>query len=151
MYIIKNKNYSEFHIPHSAQKGVAALVTILMVGGITVEIIIAVIATSYLFAQSEFGSKLSADAYFAASGGVQDAIMRIIRDKSFTQSVTTLSVGGYSADVSVCKDLPCAELGKHKILSVGKAQSRRRQLEAILNVDSLTGEVRLESLKEVSL
>lgn len=131
--------------------GVAALPTILMIGGITVEIIIALTATSYLFVESEFGSKLSSDAYLAASAGVQDAAMRIIRDKSFTQSTTTLSVGNYSADVFVCKDLPCAALGKHKILSVGKAQSRRRQLEAILNVDPTTGEVRLESLKEVSL
>ncbi len=131
--------------------GVAALTTILMIGGIAVEIIIAVTATSYLFVQSEFGSKLSSDAFLVASAGVQDATMRIVRDKSFTQSTTTLSVGSYSADVSVCKDLPCAALGKHKILSVGKAQSRRRQLEAILNVDSATGEVRLESLKELSL
>ena len=151
MYFMKNKNHSTFHILHSTRRGVAALPTILMIGGITVEIIIALTATSYLFVESEFGSKLSSDAYFAASAGVQDAAMRIIRDKSFTQATTTLSVGNYSADVSVCKDLPCAALGKHKILSVGKAQSRRRQLEAILNVDSITGEVRLESLKEVSL
>ncbi len=131
--------------------GVAALPTILMIGGIAVEIIIAVTATSYLFVQSEFGSKLSLDAYSAANAGVQDAMMKIIRDKTFTQATTTLSVGSYSADVSVCKDLPCAGSGKHKILSVGKAQSRRRQLEAILNVDPVTGVVRLESLKDVSL
>lgn len=133
------------------QNGVAALPTILMIGGIAVEIIIAVTATSYLFVQSEFGSKLSLDAYAAANAGAQDAIMKIIRNKSFTQATTTLSVGSYSADVSVCKDLPCTQIGKHKILSVGKAQTRRRQLEVILNVDATTGEVRLESLKELSL
>ena len=149
--MMKNKNHSTFHILHSTRRGVAALPTILMIGGITVEIIIALTATSYLFVESEFGSKLSSDAYLAAIAGVQDAAIRIIRDKSLTQATTTLPVGNYSADVSVCKDLPCAALGKHKILSVGKAQSRRRQLEAILNVDSVTGEVRLESLKEVSL
>lgn len=132
-------------------KGVAALTTILMIGGISVTIIIAITATSYLFVQSEFGSKLSSDAFFAASAGVQDATIKIIRDKSFTQATTTLLVGNYSADVAVCRDLPCAALGKDKILSVGKAQSRRRQLEAILNVDSVNGAVRLESLKEVSL
>ena len=122
-----------------------------MIGGIAVEIIIAITATSYLFVESEFGSKLSLDAYAASNAGVQNAFIRIIRDKSFTQSTTTLSVGSYSADVSVCKDLPCVAIGKHKILSIGKAQSRRRQLEAILNVDVTTGEVRLESLKEISI
>lgn len=131
--------------------GVAALPTILILGGIVAEIIITVIATSYIFVESEFSNKFSAEALLAAKTGFQDATIKIIRDKNFIQSITTLTVGSAAAEVSVCKDPPCAALGKHKIISLGKSQLRRRKLEAILNVDALTGEVRLESLKEVSL
>lgn len=140
------------HILHvKCCNGVAALPTILMLGFFVVDIILAVTATSYVFTEFEFGVKLSQDAYQAARAGVEDAIIKIIRDKNFTSATTTLAVGNYSADVSVCKDLPCVAIGKHKIISLGKAQTRRRQLEVILTVDSATGEVRLESLKEVSL
>lgn len=131
--------------------GIAALPTILILGFIVVDIILAVTATSYVFIESEFGVKLSQDAYQAAQAGVKDAVIKIVRDKNFTSAAITLTVGDYSAEVSVCKDLPCVAIGKHKIISLGKAQTRRRQLEAILNVDSATGEVRLESLKEIQL
>jgi len=127
------------------------LPTILILGGIAAEIIIAVIAASYIFAESEFGNKFSAEAMLAAKTGVQDAAIKIIRDKNFIQPATALTVGSAEAEVSVCKDPPCIASGKHKIISLGKSQLRRRKLEAILNVDALTGEVRLESLKEVSL
>ena len=133
------------------QNGVAALPTILILGGLVTEIIIAITASSYVFIESEFGNKLSADAMLAAKAGVADAILKVVRDKTFTSATATLAVGNYSADVSVCRELPCLAIGKHKIISVGKAQTRRRSLEAILNVDSATGEVRLESLKEVQL
>ena len=134
-----------------AKEGVAALPTILVLGGLVTEIIISVVATSYLFIESEFGNKLSADAFLAAKAGAADAIMKVVRDKTYTSATTTLAVGNYSADVFVCRELPCFAVGKHKIISVGKAQTRRRSLEVILDVDSATGEVRLESLKEVQL
>lgn len=128
--------------------GVAALPTMLILGGLAIEIIIAVTTTSYIFSESEFGTRFSNEALLAAKAGVQDAAMKIVRDKNFTQATTTLTVNNATTDVSVCKDAPCAAIGKQKIISLGKSQSKRRQLEAILNVDSLTGEVRLESLKE---
>ena len=122
-----------------------------MLGFITMEIIIAVTAVSYVFTESEFSAKSSLDAYLAAEAGVQDAAMKIVWDKNFTSATTTLTVGSFSAEVSVCKDLPCVAVGKHKIISIGKAQTKRRQLEAILNVDAVTGAVQLESLRELAL
>ena len=133
------------------ENGVAALPMILILGGLVVEITIAVLSASYIFIESEFGNKLSSEAMLAARAGVADAIFKVVRDKTFTSATTTLAVGNYSADVSVCRELPCLAIGKHKIISVGKAQTRRRSLEAVLIVDSTTGEVRLESLKEVQL
>ena len=134
-----------------AKKGIAALPTMLLIGGLVAEIIIGVTATSYVFVQSEFGYRLSSEAFMAAKAGIEDAVMKIVLNKNFTTSPYTLTVGNYSADVAVCNDPPCIAAGKFKITSLGKAQSRRRNLRAVLNVDSATGEVRLESLKEVQL
>src|SRR3989338_2790539 len=157
--MIKHKNrtirvnplLNKSHPRQSASIGVAALPTILLLGFITIEIIMAVTAVSYIFTESQFGLKSSSDAYLAARAGIQDATMKIIRDKNFTSATTTLVVGSFSADVSVCKDLPCIAVGKHKIISLGKAQTKRRNLEAILNVDAATGKVQLESLRELAL
>lgn len=132
-------------------KGIAALPTILLLGGLAIEIIIALTVTSTVFVESEFGSKLSNDALLAANGGIDDAIMRVVLDKNFTSNLYTVNLGNYSADITACKDAPCIDNGKHKITSTGNAQTRRRKLEAILDVDSITGEVRLQSLKEVQL
>lgn len=140
-------------IPYTLKlkEGIAALPTMLLLGGLVVEIIIGVTATSYIFVQSEFGYRLSSEAFMAARAGIEDAIMKVVLNKNFTSSPYTLAVGNYSADVNICGNPPCAAIGKFKITSLGKAQSRRRNLQAILNVDSVTGEVRLESLKEVQL
>lgn len=129
--------------------GIAALPTILLLGGLIVEIAIAATLSAFLFVNTEFGIRLSNDAFVAAQSGMHDALMKIVRDKNFNSSFT-LVVGNNSVDVAVCKDI-CLGIGKDKITALGKAQARRRQLEASVNVNSLTGEVRLEYLKEVSL
>lgn len=134
----------------NCRKGVAALPLIIILGGLTAEIVLFVTATSYVFVNSEFGIRLSTDALLAAKAGVQDAVMKVVRNKSFTSATTTLAVHDASVDVSVCMNA-CVGNGKHKVLSVGKAQTRRKGLEAILNVDSATGEVKMESLVEVKI
>lgn len=131
--------------------GIAALPLIILLGGLTAEIALFVTTASYVFVNSEFGVRLSADALLAARAGVQDAVVKIVRDKSFISATTTLTLGNASVDVSVCKNPPCVASGKHKVLSVGKAQTRRRGLEAILNVDEVTGEVKMESLAEIKI
>ncbi|MBI4991747.1 MAG: hypothetical protein HZB99_00825 [Candidatus Harrisonbacteria bacterium] len=134
--------------------GVAALPTVLLLGGLIMEIMIAATLSSYLLVSSEFGIRLGSRALFAARSGIQDALIRVVRDKNFTSSSYTLPVGNYSVEVSVCKDLPepiCVGDGKHKITAVGTAENRSRKLEAIVSVDSATGEARLQSLKEVEL
>jgi hypothetical protein len=130
--------------------GTAALPAMLFIGGIIVEIGIAGAFISYYLSQSGFGVKMSAEALAAAEAGVQDAIIKIIRDKNFTSAGYDLTVGNRSANVVVCKD-SCAGTGKHKITSTGSALAKRRKLEAIVNVHSTTGEVRVESITEVAI
>ncbi|MEK7553456.1 MAG: hypothetical protein AAB504_02115 [Patescibacteria group bacterium] len=129
-------------------KGTAALPAMLFIGGIIVEIGIAGAFISYYLSQSGFGVKMSAEALAAAEAGVQDAIIKIIRNKNFTSSGYDLAVGSRSTNVVVCKD-SCAGTGKHKITSIGSALVKRRKIEAVVNVNSTTGEVKIESILEV--
>ncbi len=140
---------------------VAALPTILLIGGIIVEIGVAGAFVSYLLSQSGFGAKLSAEAFAAAQSGIDDAMLKIVRDKNFYTGPAapyTLTVGNRSAQVIVCKDLKTvssacgtSNIGKDEITSLGSALTKRRQLRAIVNVDDNTGEVKVESIQEIAL
>jgi len=131
-------------------KATAALPAMLFIGGIIVEIGIAGAFISYYLSQSGFGIKMSAEALAAAEAGVQDALIKIIRNKDFTSSGYDLTVGNRSANVVVCKDT-CAGTGKHKITSIGSALVKRRKIEAVVNVNNTTGEVKIESILEAAL
>ena len=133
-------------------KGAAALPVVLLVGGLIVEIGIAGAFIAYFLSQSGFGVKLSAEALAAAKAGIQDAKMRIVRDKNFIPSPNpyTLTIGNNSAQISVCKDT-CAGTGKFQVDSLGMALTKRRKVRAILYIDSTTGEMKLESEKEIAL
>jgi len=131
-------------------KATAALPAMLFIGGIIVEIGIAGAFISYYLSQSGFGIKMSAEALAAAEAGVQDALIKIIRNKDFTSSGYDLMVGNRSANVVVCKDT-CAGTGKHKITSIGSALVKRRKIEAVVNVNNTTGEVKIESIQETAI
>ena len=129
--------------------GIIALPVVLLPSGLIVEIVIVAMATSFLLVNSELGIRLSTDALFMARSGTQDALIKITRDKTFTSSGYNLAIDNGSAQVTVCKDAPCTTAGKVKINAVGVSQSQSRELETILIVDSITGESRLESLREI--
>jgi len=142
------------------KKASITLPVVLLIGGLIMEIAIAGAFLAYFLGQSGFGLKLSAEALAAARSGVEDARLKIVRDKNFTASPNpyTMAVGSRSAEVTVCKNFrtvssACDTVmsGKYEVTSLGSAMSKRRQLKAILYIDSTTGEVQLESLNEVAL
>lgn len=142
------------------KKGAVTLPVVLLIGGLIMEMAIAGAFLAYFLGQSGFGTKLSAEAFAAAQSGIEDAKLKIVRDKNFTVSSNSydLTVGNRSAEVTVCKNFrtvssacDTAMSGKYEITSLGSALTKRRQLRAIFYVDDLTGEVKLESLEEIAL
>jgi len=127
--------------------GIAVLPTILLIGGLVVEIGIAGLFISYFLNSSGFGVKISEEALSAAKSGIDDAIIKIIRN--IVSSPYTINIGNNSAQISVIKDLP--SVGKYEITSLGSAGLKRRRLQAIINVDNNSNEVKYESLKEISI
>ena len=120
--------------------GIAVLPTILLIGGLVVEIGIAGLFISYFLNSSGFGVKISEEALSAAKSGIDDAIIKIIRNKgSVVSSPYTINIGNNSAQISVIKDLP--SVGKYEITSLGSAGLKRRRLQAIINVDNNISQV----------
>jgi len=144
----------------SKVRGVATLPVVLLVGGLAIEIGIAGAFIAYFLGQSGFGVKLSAEALAAAKAGIQDAKMRIVRNKNFIPSPNpyTLTIGNNSAQITVCKELKTvstacdtAMSGKFEVTSLGIAFPKRRQVRAILYINGTTGEVKVESEKEIAI
>lgn len=139
--------------------GVAALPTILLLGGIIVEIAIAGAFVSYLFSQGSFGIRASEEALSFAQSGIQDAIIRIIRNKDFSStSGYDITIANKTAHIVVCKgsksvgsDCNVLNDGKDEITSLGTVMIKKRKLRAIVNVNVNTGEVKVESINEIQL
>jgi len=138
--------------------GAATLPVVLLIGGLVVEIGIAGVFIAYYLSQSGFGVKLSEEALAASRAGIQDAFIRIIRNKSYVPSAYTLTIGDRLAQITICKDkitnsssCDTPMPNKYEVTSLGQAFNKRRQVRAIFNVDANTGEVKLESEREVAL
>ena len=140
-------------------RAVAALPVMIIIGGITLSIAVTGLLVTYSLSQGAFGGKLSAEATSAAQSGIDDAMIKIVRNKNFSsQTPYSVSVGLRAATVTVCKDLKTvsslcdtANTGKDEITSVGTALTKSHKLREIISVNSLTGEIQVESVTEISL
>lgn len=142
------------------EKGMTALPTILLIGGVIIEIAIAGVFIIYFVGQSSLGVKLSAESLAASRTGVYDAILKIVREKNFSTGATpyTMAIGNNSVQVWVCRNsktavsyCDTAANGKYEITSLGKVRDKYRRLRAFLNVNDVNGEVRLELISEIAL
>lgn len=132
------------------KKGVSTLPTMLLLGGIIIEIAIASAFLTYYFNVTNFSSRLAAEALAAARAGIDDAIIQVIRNKNFTAYpdpyIVTVS-GGKIASVTVCRDT-CVGSGKDQVVSTASILNKRSKVEAILSV-SPEGKVTVDSIKEI--
>src|SRR3989338_6116048 len=136
------------------EKGFSTLPAILFLGGLLVEIAIALTLLLHLVGQTSFAARASAEAYEAARGGLEDGIIKVVRNKqcptSGCASPYTVSAGDQQATVSLCKDT-CAGAGRTAIVSVGPALLFARNLRAVVAPDALTGKTDILSIEEVAL
>ncbi len=142
------------------KRGAAAITTILIMGIIVAEIAVAAAIASYYASQTGLGLKLVYTASFAAQSGIDDGIIKIIRNKSFNPSPNpyTLAVNSASAQVRVCSgstttssscDTPAAS-GTFEITSLGSYLNKQSRLRAVLYSDPSTGLVTVSSITEIS-
>lgn len=147
------------------KKGMAALPTILLIGGIILEITIALSLVVYFLSQSGYAAKRSTEALLSAQSGIDNTVSLIIRNKdlgSGNYSAIFNLDSSHSASIVACKnfliststmacDLTKSNTGQTEIISTGSAYSINRRLQAFINVDALTGEVKIVSTQEISM
>lgn len=136
------------------RSGVAALPTLLLIGGIITGIATALTASVFLYVNSTYGVNLTAKALAVAKSGVYDGALRVARDKTIVSSSYSLSVGDYTAQVTICQGgtQGCGTTsGNFLISSVANILTRSKEMQAIVSVDSTTGLVKLELMHEVAL
>lgn len=137
-----------------AQAGVAALPTLLLIGGIVTGIATALTASVFLFVNSTYGVNLSLKALSVAKSGIYDGALKVSRDKSIVSSSYSLPVGNYSAAVTICQGgtQGCdATAGNFLISSAASVLTRAKKMQATVAVDSITGVVKLQLMREVAL
>lgn len=142
--------------------GIAALSSIILFGAIIIEIAITTAFLALMLNNINYGARLSSEALFAAKAGLDDATLKLTRNKDFAFPPPPgydLVVGIRIATIIVCKDFkttagasPCGAIpnvGKYEVTSIGKAANKQRQLRAIIDVDPATGLTRVVSKEEI--
>lgn len=124
----------------------------LMISAVIVEIGVTGAFLAFVFVRSGASARANIEAATVARAGIQDALLRLTRDKNLSTSYA-LTVGSYSTTVTVTKDNNCtgASTGRTCITSLGTVLLRQKKFQAITAVDSTTGEVRTISLFEVPI
>jgi len=128
------------------RSGQAFLSIALLIGGIVVAagILFAFFVASFI--DSGYGLQASYIAESAATAGVEDALMQLARNGSFSStSGYTVSIGGNAATVTV--SLPSS--GLITVLSVATVSLRTRKITAMISENPATNQITLVSWQEV--
>jgi len=131
------------------KKGIALLPAVLMIGIIVVELGIALAFVIYLSNLSSYGARLSQEALYAARAGLNDAILRTVRDKDFPTvgSVYNITIDRASVEITINKNQP--NTSQNTIIAVATVLTRKKSMQAVISINSITGEVSTVSFDEI--
>jgi len=134
---------------NNKKRGIALLPAVLMIGIIVVELGIALAFVIYLSNLSSYGTRLSQEALYAARAGINDAILRTIRDKDFPTvgSTYTITIGRASVEVTINKNQP--DTSQNTIAAIATVLTRKKSMQAIISINSITGEISIVSFEEI--
>lgn len=141
-----------------------ALPLMVLISGVVLEMTIAASLVVFYLLQGSAGARNADEALMTAQSGVNDMVIRLVRDKSFAGNYTLTLDTVHQAQVSVCNGTKkgvatCAiadvcgpvNVGKVEITSLGTVKGKNRCVRAAYAIDADTGEIRLESSSEIAL
>lgn len=123
------------------KKGQVTLSMALLVGSITVFLGIALSFLIASFINSSYGFKASERALAAAKGGVNDAMLRLLRDNTISSSGYNVPLDGINIRVSVEQNVP--NEGSATVTSRASVSGYERTIRAIMAVNATTSEISL--------
>ena len=142
--------------------GITALPLVILIGGIVLEITVAFALVAFFLFESGGGSRYSSEALSLSNSGIQDALMKITRNEYyFPTGQTSYSVyppvngqinmvvcRNYRTITSACDTSYVPSDIFYEITATGKVFGKNRTLRARVNIDSKTGSIAIESIKE---
>lgn len=116
----------------ASQRGVALLPMVLVLFLLVMVVGVGIATISFSEGFIAATKDASDKAMVIADSGVQDALGKVIRDKSFVSAGYSLSVSGGTATITVAGSVP----GTKTIISSGTLNGRTRKIQAAVSVDA---------------
>ena len=140
-----------------SRKGVSTLPTMLLLGSIIIEIVIAMAFLTYYFNTLNFSARLTSESLETARAGAQDGINKVILDKNayFLPAYQVTTSNGRTANVTITRPIACSPdpaspvTGQTLIDSVATVFNKNRAIRAVMQIDCLSGQVGITSLGEL--
>lgn len=120
---------------------------VIMIGLIIMELGVAIAFVVYWSNSSSHGTRLAQEALFGARAGVDDAVLRLIRDKDL-ESTQYVFTAGSRTQVSVTINNDPINY-QATITSVGTVLLRQKKYQAIVSINPETAVVSVISLTEI--
>ncbi|HOX21379.1 MAG TPA: DUF2371 domain-containing protein [Candidatus Paceibacterota bacterium] len=128
-------------------KGITMLPLVIMIGLIIMELGIAIAFVAYWANSSSNGSRLAQEALLGAKAGIDDAILRLVRDKDLDSTQYVFTAGTRTqVSVTINNDLLNNQA---TINSVGTVLLRQKKYQAVVSINPETAVVSLISLTEI--
>ena len=141
--------YTRYKIQDTRYKlrGVAALITVLSLGGLIFTISMGSALISFWANQNIKSIRGSNKAFYAAQSGLQDALIKLERNKDFPSGSFTLSVYN-TGDVSVSVT---NSSGQATVNATSTISQINKKLQTIADIDATTGLITPTSTVEQTL
>ena len=129
--------YTRYKIQDTRYKlrGVAALITVLSLGGLIFTISMGSALISFWANQNIKSIRGSNKAFYAAQSGLQDALIKLERNKDYTTGGFNLNINGTN-DVSVTVSFAS---GQATITSTSTLSQMNKNLQTVADINATTG------------
>ena len=136
----------KFQVSGSKKKGIAALVTILSFGTLIFIVSLSTAAVTFWGVKNIDSNQKSLKAYYAAYSGMQDALLKLERNKDFSGDFN-LSINS-TDDVSVSVSNTS---GQATITVTSVFGQINKKIQAVTDINSITGLIIPTSTTELTL
>ncbi len=134
--------------PHTkGERAQTFLALVFLIGGIILLISVTLAFLTNSFIDTGYGLKASLDAQAVAASGIQDAILQLNRNITFSTSGYSVVVGSSTATVSVTQNSPST--GFVNILSSANVSGRVKKINVILTENTTTDSLGVVSWQNI--
>lgn len=140
-------------ITYHRRRGIAVLPVMILIGAIIVEIAIVGGILAFYGSTSNLAIRASQEALFTARSGVEDALIKIVRNKGFTAATpyaVSVNSGIATTTASITVIVSSTNAAQKIIVATSSVMNRTKTVQAVVNIDSVSGKVDIVSFGEVT-